>query len=148
MTKLDDALALGMEDPKAQPLYYDLFLNSLFFIPVIEEEKDEKSESKKKEEEEEGALPLLVQANGNQYLMLFDTIKRLTEWADEKVKYVALPGHAVAEMSLPSLYWALNYGTEHQKMFEPKEIEWLKDIVQQAKSDAEQETEEAPQEDK
>ena len=148
MTKLDEALDLGMKDPKAQPLYYDLFLNSLFFIPVIEEEKDEKTKPEEKVDEEEGALPLLVQANGNQYLMLFDTIKRLTDWADEKVKYVALPGHAVAEMSLPSLYWALNYGTEHQKMFERKEIELLKDVVQQAKSDAEQETEEAPQEDK
>lgn len=132
MTKLDEALALGLQDPKAQPLYYDLFLNSLFFIPVINEENEEKSQ----EEEEDGVLPLLVSANDNQYLMLFDTIKRLTEWADDKVKYVALPGHAVTEMSLPNLYWALNYGTEHQKMFEPKEIAWLKDIVSQAKEDA------------
>ncbi|WP_303721070.1 SseB family protein [Malonomonas rubra] len=131
MTKLDDALALGVQDPKAQPLYYDLFLNSLFFVPIIEEE--EKQEKQKSEEGDEGALPLLVQANGKEYLMLFDTIKRLTEWADEKVKYVALPGHAVTEMSLPNLYWAMNYGTEHQKMFEPKEIAWLKDIVRQAK---------------
>jgi len=132
MTKLDDALALGTQDPKAQPLYYDLFLNSLFFIPVIEEEE---------KNEEEGALPLLVEANGNKYLMLFDTIKRLTNWADEKVKYVALPGHAVTEMSLPDLYWALNYGTEHQKMFEPEEIKWLKDVVKQAKEDEEQQAE-------
>lgn len=144
MTKLDEALALGMKDPKAQPLYYDLFLNSLFFIPVIEEEKENEPETEKKEED--GALPLLVKANDNQYLMLFDTIKRLTEWADEKVKYVALPGHAVAEMSLPNLYWALNYGTEHQKMFEPKEIEWLKDIVRQTKAEAQPEAEQAQQE--
>ena len=134
MTKLDDALALSAQDPKAQPLYYDLFLNSLFFIPVIEEE--EKSE-------EEGALPLLVEANGNQYLMLFDTIKRLTNWADDKVKYVALPGHAVTEMSLPNLYWALNYGTDHQKMFEPEEIIWLKTVVKQAKEDEEQQPDSA-----
>lgn len=143
MTKLDEALALGMQDPKAQPLYYDLFLNSLFFIPVIEEEKEDKSAA---EEKNEGALPLLVQANDKQYLMLFDTIKRLTEWADEKVKYVALPGHAVTEMSLPDLYWALNYGTEHQKMFEPKEIEWLKDIVRQAKTEEQEEPQQAGQE--
>lgn len=133
MTKLDDALILGTKDPKAQPLYYDLFLNSLFFIPVLEEE------NKPEDDEEEGALPLLVEANGLQYLMLFDTIKRLTDWADEKVKYVALPGHAVTEMSLPSLYWALNYGTEHQKMFEPKEIAWLKDIVRQTKEGSKEE---------
>ena len=141
MTKLDEAMELGINDPKAQPLYYDLFLNSLFFIPVIEEEE--------KKDDEEGALPLLVEANGLQYLMLFDTLKRLTDWADEKVKYVALPGHAVTEMSLPHLYWALNYGTEHQKMFEPKEIEWLKDIVRQTKEEATAEGEEnQPAEDK
>ncbi len=144
MTKLDEALLLGMQDPKAQPLYYDLFLNSLFFIPVVEEDKQNKPETD--EEEDDGALPLLVQANEKQYLMLFDTIKRLTEWADEKVKYVALPGHAVTEMSLPNLYWALNYGTEHQKMFEPKEIEWLKDIVRQTKSEGPSDPEQAIQE--
>jgi len=130
MTKLDDALTLGSQDPKAQPLYYDLFLNSLFFIPVIEEDQPIENE-----DGDEGVLPLLISANDNQYLMLFDTIKRLTDWADEKVKYVALPGHAVTEMSLPNLYWALNYGTEQQKFFEPKEIQWLKDIVRQTKED-------------
>ena len=129
MTKLDEALNLGQQDPKTQPLYYDLFLNSVFFIPVLEEEDNE---------EEDGALPLLIEADGDKYLMLFDTIKRLTDWADDDVKYVALPGHAVTEMSLPNLYWALNYGTEHGKMFEPQEIEWLKDIVRQAKEDDEQ----------
>ncbi len=136
MTKLDDALELGAKDPKAQPLYYDLFLNSLFFIPVIDEGDDAKKENGK--EDDEGVLPLLIESDGDKYLMLFDTIKRLTDWADEKTKYVALPGHAVTEMSLPKLYWALNYGTEQQKFFEPNEINWLKDIVRQAKEDEDQ----------
>ncbi|SHI73016.1 SseB protein N-terminal domain-containing protein [Malonomonas rubra DSM 5091] len=144
-TKLDEALALGAKDPKAQPLYYDLFLNSLFFIPVIEEKTAENDETKNDVNEDDGSLPLLVQANGNEYLMLFDTIKRLQDWADDSVKYAALPGHAVTEMSLPNLYWALNYGTEHQKMFEPKEIAWLKEIVRQTKdASEEQEKQEEP----
>ena len=129
MTKIDEALNLSRQDPKAQPLFYDLFLNSLFFIPTIEEPD--------KAEDEEGALPLLIEAEGNNYLMLFDTVKRLTDWADEDAKYVALPGHAITEMSLPNLCWALNYGTEHQKQFEPEEIDWLKDVVRQAKEDEE-----------
>jgi len=147
-TKLDEALALGMQDPKAQPLYYDLFLNSLFFIPVLEEEAAEGKEKQEGSEEEDGALPLLVKANDKEYLMLFDTIKRLQDWADESVKYVALPGHAVTEMSLPNLYWALNYGTDHQKMFEPDEIAWLKDIVRQTKEEQPEEAEEAKPQDK
>ncbi len=130
MTKLDQALEASRQDRKMQPVFYDLFLNSLFFIPVIEEEE---------QKEEDGALPLLVEADGKSYLMLFDTIKRLIDWAEDGVKYVALPGHAVTEMSLPNLYWAMNYGTEMQKQFEPDEIEWLKDVVRQAKEDEEAE---------
>lgn len=126
MTKLDEALNLSRQDAKAQPLFYDLFLNSLFFIPVITEEG---------KADEEGALPLLIEAEGNSYLMLFDTIKRLTDWAEDDAKYVSLPGHAVTEMSLPHLRWAMNYGTEFQKQFELDEIEWLKDVVRQAKED-------------
>lgn len=131
MTKIDEALILSRQDPKAQPLFYDLFLNSLFFIPVIEEKEQEG----KKKDPEDGAIPLLVEADGNSYLMMFDTVKRLTDWADEDAKYAPIPGHAITEMSLPNLHWALNYGSEQQKQFEPEEIAWLKDVVRQAKED-------------
>jgi hypothetical protein len=126
MTKLDQALAACREDRNMQPVYYDLFLNSLFFVPTIAERGSK---------QQEGAMPLLVEAEGKSFLMLFDTIKRLNEWAEDAAQYVALPGHAVTAMSLPHLHWALNYGTEHQKQFEPDEIEWLKDVVRQAKAD-------------
>lgn len=137
MTKLDDAIKLGAQDSKNQSSFYDLFLNSLFYIPVLEEEE--------KDEKEEGALPLLVEANDKTYLMLFDTIKRLTDWADEDVKYLAVPGHAITEMSSPNIYWALNYGTELQKFFEPKEIKWLKVVVQQIKETGQQQAAKAEQ---
>lgn len=129
MTKIDQALAACRQDVSVQPLFYDLFLNSLFFIPTIDKEETNS--------EDGSALPLLIEAEGKEYLMLFDTIKRLTDWAAEDVRYVALPGHAIAEMSIPNLYWAMNYGTEHQKQFEPEEIGWLKDIVRQGKQDGE-----------
>lgn len=132
MTKLDEALKLSRQDIKAQPLFYDLFLNSLFFIPVIEEEN-----------KEAGALPLLVEAEGNEYLMLFDTHQRLIDWAEKGAKFVTLPGHAITELTLPKLRWAMNYGTEYQKQFEPEEIEWLKDIVRQAKEDDEKQAADA-----
>lgn len=135
MTKIDQALEACKHDRKMQPVFYDLFLNSLFFIPTIEETDKKKTE--------EGALPLLIETEGKSFLLLFDTVKRLTDWADEDAKYVALPGHAVTEMSLPHLHWAMNYGSEHQKQFEPDEIEWLKDVVRQAKED--ETTEEEPE---
>jgi len=129
MTKIDQALDACRQDPRAQPLFYDLFLNSLFFIPTVEDESAS---------DDEGATPLLVEAEGDEYLMLFDTIKRLTDWAEEGIKYVALPGHLVTEMTVPNIHWAMNYGTEFQKRFELDEIAWLKDVVRQCKADEEQ----------
>jgi hypothetical protein len=124
MTELEEAIKLGFEDPKKQHIFYDLFLNSIFYIPVIEDEKMNPVE--------EGALPLLVEANDKTYLMLFDTIKKLTDWANQEAKYIPVQGHAITEFSSPNIYWALNYGTELQKFFDPEEIKWLKDIVVQA----------------
>ncbi|MCF6267565.1 MAG: SseB family protein [Desulfuromusa sp.] len=128
MTELDEAIKLGFEDPKKQHLFYDLFLNSIFYIPVIEEEEGQS---------EEGMLPLLVEANDKTYLMLFDTSKKLTDWADKEAKYLPVQGHSITELSASNIYWALNYGTELQKFFDPEEIKWLKDIVQQNKEKTE-----------
>ncbi len=129
MTKIDDAIKRCPDDTKQQSQFYDLFLNSLFYIPVIEEED--------KQMADDGALPLLVEANDKTYLMLFDTISRLTDWADDNAKYLTVTGHAITEMSSSNIYWALNYGTDLQKFFDLKEIAWLKVIVSQAKEKSE-----------
>jgi len=125
MTQLDDAIKLCTEDVKTQSQFYDLFLNSLFYVPVEEE--------KNRTTPEDGAVPLLVEANDKIYLMLFDTIGRLTDWANDRAKYLAVTGHSIAEMSSPNIYWVLNYGTEWQKFFDPEEIEWLKEVVRKTK---------------
>ncbi len=124
MTKLDDAIKLCTENAEQQSQFYELFLNSLFYVPVIGEEDNPLPE--------EGALPLLVEANDKTYLMLFDTMSRLSDWADNEAQYLAVTGHGITEMSSPNIYWALNYGTDLQKFFEPKEINWLKVIVHDA----------------
>jgi hypothetical protein len=125
MTKLDDAIKLCTEDVKTQSQFYDLFLNSVFYVPVVEE--------KNPTAPEDGAPPLLVEANDKTYLMLFDTIGRLTDWANDQAKYLAVTGHDIAEMSSSNIYWVLNYGTDLQKFFDPEEIQWLKDIVRKTK---------------
>ena len=124
MTDIDEAIKLGFQDPKKQHLFYDLFLNSIFYIPVIEEKLEVQTE--------EGFLPLLVEANDKTYLMLFDTTKKLTDWANKEAKYLPVQGHTITEMSTSNIYWALNYGTESEKFFDPDEIQWLKNVVQQA----------------
>ncbi len=125
MTQLDDAIKLCTEDAKTQSQFYELFLNSLFYIPVLEEEGNPAPE--------DGALPLLVEANDKTYLMLFETIGRLTDWANDKAKYLAVTGHGITEMSSANIYWVLNYGTDFQKFFDPEEIKWLKDVVRKTK---------------
>lgn len=128
MTEIDTAIQICAEDDDKWPDFYNLFLNSHFYVPV-HEEKDAVIE-------EDGALPLLVEANDKTYLMLFDTIGRLTDWATENTKYLPVTGHGITEMSSANIYWALNYGTESQKFFDPEEIAWLKDVVRRAKEDS------------
>ncbi len=125
MTKLDDAIKLCIDNPQQQTQFYDLFLNTLFYVPVLAEEGSSV--------QEDGALPLLVEANDKTYLMLFDTIGKLTNWANGEAKYLATTGHGIAEISSSKIYWALNYGTDHQKFFEPEEIKWLKAVVKLTK---------------
>ncbi|PLX98906.1 MAG: hypothetical protein C0622_11205 [Desulfuromonas sp.] len=122
MTKIDDAIQMALDDSDMQAQFYDLFLNSSFYVPVHDEERGEGHDG--------GAQPLLVAANDNTYLMLFDTIKRLTDWADETVKYLSVPGHVITQISTSDIHWVLNYGTEMQKFFEPGEIAWLKAVVE------------------
>lgn len=128
MTKLDDAVKNAINDAGQQPHFYDLFLNTPFYVPVHDRDDDEASE--------EGSLPLLVEANDKTYLMLFDTHKRLTSWAHEKVGFRLVPGYLITDISTSDIYWALNYGCEQQKFFDPEEIRRLKAVVRQGRTGA------------
>ena len=142
MTELDQALEVlrqDMSDAKNQSKFYDLFLNGTFFVPTLDGEAA-------KEAGAEGAdgqvLPLVIEAEGNDYLMLFDSEEPLHDWAQEKVKSVQVPGHVLAATTQPPLHWALNAGTPHAKQFLPDEIAWLRDVVERCKAEAEKGTEE------
>lgn len=136
MTELDRALAvlrLDGEDAKGQSKYYDLFLNTVFFVPTVSNEVH----GLPLDELEEGTvMPLVIEAEGNDYLMLFDTVERLFDWAKAEVDFVEVPGHVVAVNTMPPLQWALNVGTEYSKRFLSEEIAWLKDVVAQCEAAA------------
>lgn len=138
MTELDQALAalrLDMDDPKGQSKYYDLFLNTIFYLPTVSSE----IHGLPMDELEDGAvMPLVIEAEGGEYLMLFDTPERLTSWAQAEVDFVEVPGHVVAANTMPPLQWALNVGTEYSKRFLAEEIAWLKDVVEQCEAAADQ----------
>lgn len=135
MTDIDQALAALRVDPddhKAQSGFYDLFLNSSFFIPTADEliDTDAKGAAEKIE------VPLIIEADGIDYLVFFDQQQRLTDWAEKTVPYLRLPGHVLAEMTPAGLHWAMNIGTDYNKRFAPDEIAWLKDVVARCKAEA------------
>ncbi len=134
MTELDqalEALRTNPDDHKAQSGFYDLFLNSIFFVPTVEEmiSTDDKSAKKKTE------VPLIIVADGIDYLIFFDEQQRLNDWAEEEVPSQRLPGHVLAEMTTAELHWAMNIGTDYNKQFAPDEIAWLKDVVERCKAE-------------
>lgn len=136
MTELDSALVTlrqDMNDAKGQSKFYDLFLNMTFYVPTLDEQALDGVADAPQEGE---VLPLIIEANGNDYLMLFDSKERLQAWAQAEVKCVEVPGHVLAATSMPPLHWALNVGTDYSKQFVPDEIAWLRDVVERCNAAA------------
>ena len=137
MTELDqalEALRADYKDPKAQSGFYDLFLNSLFFVPTVDEMIEKQDQSGKEKIE----VPLVIVAEETDYLVFFDNQERLFAWAEKEVPFLQLPGHVLAEMTTNELNWAMNIGTDYNKQFAPDEIAWLKDVVERCKAEEDQ----------
>ena len=134
-TALDDALVelrLDMNNRKAQSKYYDLFLNATFYVPTLDEQQLTEGDAPA----EGQVLPLVMEADGNDYLMLFDTLERLKAWREAGGSWVEVPGHVLAATSMPPLHWALNVGTDYSKQFLPDEIAWLREAVERCNAAA------------
>jgi hypothetical protein len=134
MTNIDQALEVlraNPEDFKAQSGFYDLFLNSRFFVPTVHEEIETDDKGTKEKIE----VPLIIEADGLEYLVFFDEQQRLNDWAEKEVPCLQLPGHVLTEMTPTELHWAMNIGTDFNKQFAPDEIAWLKDVVAKCKAE-------------
>jgi len=104
MTELDQALETmrqDMTDAKSQSKFYDLFLNGTYFVPTLDEQ-DPNGASTGADDVE--VLPLVIEAEGSDYLMLFDSEERLHAWAQAKVASVQVPGHVLAATTQPPLH--------------------------------------------
>jgi hypothetical protein len=137
MQNLDEALVdlrQDMNDRKKQSAFYDLFLNSNFFVPILETPAGEGAA------EEDGSrqvLPVVTEAEGKDYLMLFSSLERLRGWVNsEEAPYVEVAGHLLALTTTAPLHWAMNVGTEFSKQFHPDEIAWLREAVEKCNADA------------
>ncbi|HYS44321.1 MAG TPA: SseB family protein [Geobacteraceae bacterium] len=146
MTELDqalEALRQDMNDPKSQSKFYDLFLNSTYFVPNM----DERDATEAGEGAATGhVLPLVIESEGNDYLMLFDSKERMNAWAQAEVGYVEVPGFVLAATTQPPLHWALNVGTPYSKQFLPDEIAWLREVVERCNAEADKGMEEKSEE--
>lgn len=132
---LDRALQIfreDMGDPKRQSQFYDLFLNTTFCVPTLDQQELDGVPAAK----EGQVLPLIIEVDGNDYMMLFDSEERLKNWTGCDVKWVGVPGHLLAATTMPPLHLAMNVGTEYSKQFLPDEIAWLREIVQRCEATA------------
>lgn len=132
MTPLDQALELLRQDkrnPEYQSRFYDLFLNSTFYVPAAGASGGEEAGD---------PVPLIIDVEGADYLLLFDSEERLRSWAREDAGFVTAPGYVLAATSFPPLHWALNVGTDFSKPFHPEEIAWLRDAVERCRSAAQE----------
>ena len=132
---LDQALAalnLDANNPKNQSKFYDVFLNSTFCVPTL----DPKELEGEMEVNEGHVLPLVLEAEGNKYLIIFSTEERLHQWAGRPIQWVPVPGHVLATTAMPPLHIAMNVGSEHSKQFHPEEITWLRTVVERCNEEA------------
>jgi len=133
MTELDQALTKFVQDEKEQAAYYNLVLNTRFYIPTVD---DKAAAGKATVSKDDTFSPLLLEADGKRYMLLFDSEERLSTWAKQPTPYVALPGRALAGVTPPSLHWAMNVGTGYAKEFVPEEIGWLREAARKADEEA------------
>jgi hypothetical protein len=138
MNNLDEALVdlrQDINDRKKQSAFYDLFLNSSFFVPILGDNKQQGAAAEADGTRE--VLPVISEAAGNDYLMLFSSLERLKGWINaEEAPYIEVAGHLLALTTTAPLHWALDVGTDFSKQFHPEEIAWLKEAVERCNAEA------------
>lgn len=117
MTPLDHALEGAKTSQCKRNAFYGLLVNTTLYIPTHNSEA------------QENFNPILAEADGITYLMIFDSEEKLSSWSQTPMTYTTLAGHVVAEITQGNIHWALNPGTEHTKILVPEEIQWLRDLV-------------------
>ncbi|MEO8402185.1 MAG: SseB family protein [Gammaproteobacteria bacterium] len=126
MTELDQVIAAAytsqgkIED--VNKVYLTL-LRATLFLPV---------KKGKPIDSEEAFSPLYAHIDEKYFMLVFDTIARLTEWAGDQfseIDYVELSGKDLVAGINNEVFLILNLGAEIYKEFSPDEIKHLKKIV-------------------
>ncbi|MBI3549222.1 MAG: enhanced serine sensitivity protein SseB C-terminal domain-containing protein [Elusimicrobia bacterium] len=122
---LDDALAAAQKDQSKSDAFYDLFLRTVLIIPTVDGEGGDGAPRRA----EEGASfnPVLLDNEGTPLLPVFDSERRLADWAKRAISFVGIPAHALLEGMDPSVQIALNIGCPGFKLFVVDELRWLRE---------------------
>lgn len=129
-TELDRVIAAAFASQGKQEdvnKVYLTLLRSSLFIPV-----KKRDPAMSHVDEQEPFSPLFAKINENYFLLAFDTLERLTNWAGEhmdQIDYVELSGQDMIFGINENVYLGLNIGTPFYKEFSPDEIKQLKKIV-------------------
>jgi hypothetical protein len=128
MTPLDKALQAALSDQSKAGEFYNLFLRSDIYIPTHDKPE---AAGAKRAGDDETFNPVILQNEGDNILLLFDTLDRLQTFAPRELSYIALPGHAILESMPEGIHWVLNHGTEYPKEFSLEELSFLKKQFEQ-----------------
>jgi hypothetical protein len=130
ITPLDKALAVARQDSENKIAFYNTFLGSELFIPTLDQPVQDST--LRRSQAGEKFMPYVIEHNGKKYLPVFDSFERLSKWIQKQATYVAMPAHALVCAIHGDLYFKLNTGTDFTKEFNPEEIQWLRNTVEQA----------------
>lgn len=115
---------------RAESNFYDTFLNTELFF-VINKDFQESGIAEAGEEFD----VVMVEGDGQSYLMLFDSEERLQNWAKRDVMVMASYGSDII-MNFEfnkNTFIMLNHETDYWKEFAPEEISWLQSNIEEDK---------------
>ena len=126
LTALDQAIekafkSEGKKEDVSQ--VYLTFLRTTLFVPV------KKSHIPTAEEP---FLPLVARVHDNLFMLVFDEVEKIKNWAGEKLEemnYVEMTGDDLLDGINQGVYLSLNVGAPFHKEFPPEEIDQLKMLL-------------------
>lgn len=130
MTELDQTIAAAFTSEGKQEDVNKVYLTLLrtdFFVPVKKTDP-----SINHIDEQEPFKPLFAKIDDNYFMLVFDTVERLTTWAGDQldqIDYVEISGIEVVAGINEGVFLCLNMGTDFYKEFSPDEVKRLKMIA-------------------
>lgn len=120
-TELEIAVRKENEDPEENAAdFYEVFLNSEIHVPGISADGDDYAADGDKLQLE------VYEHEGNEFIYMFDTKARVTEFYDQEKNVVTMLGYDwLNGLQQGKTILVLNPKSTSERMFAPDEIEWL-----------------------